>query len=126
LRKELFDMVINSCEKIKFLYLKNIDHINIPQISEMIFNFNNYLKYLTLEILNPSARFPFNERGNYEEKLKISSEILEALGSKDLPLSLHYLDLYLIFDPNNLYTIFKICKQIKFKKLLIRNYNENI
>src|SRR5439155_8684141 len=57
LRKELFDTIINSCEKIKFLHLKNIRHINISQISKMIFNFNNYLKYLTLEIFDPSALY---------------------------------------------------------------------
>ena len=35
LRKELFDTVINFCEKIKFLDLC-IDHINMSQISKMI------------------------------------------------------------------------------------------
>ena len=49
---------------------------------------------------------------------KICSEILKEL-SKDLTISLHYLNLRLMFNPNNLYTILEICKQIKIKKLLI-------
>ena len=69
---------------------------------KMIFNFKNYLKYLTLDAIDP----------HYEV------EILKEL-SKSLSFSLHYLNLRLFFKPNNLYTIFKICEQIKIKKLLI-------
>ena len=39
--------------------------------------------------------------------------------------SLYYLDLFVDFNPNNLQFAFEICKQIKLKKLLFRNYNMN-
>src|SRR5215212_4394733 len=40
LRKKIFDMVIDFCEKIKFLHLNYIDDfVNISQLSKMIFNF---------------------------------------------------------------------------------------
>src|SRR5438876_589100 len=48
LSNELFDIIIDSCKKIKFLHLNNIDLGNISQLSRIL-NFNNYLKYLTLE-----------------------------------------------------------------------------
>ena len=75
LRGKLFDTIIDFCEKIKFLHLYNIDLSNIPQLPKMIFKFENYLKYLTLEV-------KFRQDG-----LEISSMILEEL-SKSLPPSL--------------------------------------
>ena len=116
-RKELFDTVINSCEKIKFLHLCNIDLMNISQISKMISNFNSSLKYLTLETV---FKIYYNEK-DYRESLKISSAILKEL-SNNLP-SLYYLDLRFNINPNDLQIIFDICKQIELKKLLIDNWN---
>ena len=83
---KLFDTIIEFCDKIKFLQLNNIDFMDISQLSKMIkmiLNFNNCLKYLTLEV-----KF----RTDSEDNLKLSSIILKELG-KSLPLSLHYLDL---------------------------------
>src|SRR5947199_9216044 len=82
---ELFDTIIEFCEKIKFLHLQNIDLINIPQLSKMIFKFENYLKYLTLEV-----RFKYGNNNPYhccynadvydiKKSLKVSSMFLEEL-----------------------------------------------
>ena len=54
--------------------------------------------------------------------MKICSAFLKGL-SKNLHLSLYYLDLYFTINPDDLQIIFDICKQIKLDKLLIRNYN---
>ena len=86
--------------------------MNISQLSKMIFNFNNYLKYLTLEI-----KFG-------DSYLKTSSMILNEL-SKSLPQSLHYLDLNLVINPDDLQIAFENCKQVELKKLLIKNWSEN-
>ena len=56
--------------------------------------------------------------------MKTSLAILKEL-SKNLFLSLYYLDLYFVINPDDLETTFDICKQIKLKKLLIRNCNRN-
>ena len=46
--------------------------------------------------------------------------------SKSLPPSLHYLDLNLIINPDDLQIAFENCKQIELKKLLIRNNSSDI
>src|ERR1051325_338456 len=63
LRRELFDTIIDFCDKIKFLHLCNIDHINIPQISKIIFNFSSYLKYLTIEVKLDTTQIIWNVYG---------------------------------------------------------------
>ena len=40
-------------------------------------------------------------------------------------LSLHYLDLSLIINPDDLQFVFENCKQVELKKLLIRNWSKN-
>jgi hypothetical protein len=44
LRNSLFNIIIDSCEKIRYLHLSDIDVMNISQLSKIIFKFNNYLK----------------------------------------------------------------------------------
>jgi len=114
LRGKSFDVIINVCEKIKFLRLAYINLENFSQLSRMILNFNNYLRYLTLEI-----KFDHN-------CLKTSSMILNEL-SKSLPLSLHYLDLNLVItNPDDLKAFFEKCNnQAELKTLLIRNRDMN-
>ena len=109
LRRNLFNIIIDSCEKIKFLRLDYVDIVNVPQLSKMIFSFNDYLKYLTLNV-------------NNADRLKISSMILKDL-SKSLPHSLYYLDLFLIINPDALQIALENFKQTELKKLLIRNDN---
>jgi hypothetical protein len=116
LRRNLFNIIIDSCEKIKFLHLDYVDIVNVPQLYKMIVNANNYLKYLTLEI---------DYYSDNVDRLKISSMILKDL-SKSLPHSLYYLNLHLIINPDDLQIALENCKQADLKKLLIRNdYNEN-
>ena len=98
--------------------------MNISQLSRMISSFNNYLKYLTLEI-NPYRTHDNNYVYSYndyaiKDGLKISSMILKDL-IKSLPYSLYYLDLLLMINPDDLQIAFENCKQIELKKLLIRN-----
>src|SRR5438045_1846571 len=50
--------------------------------------------------------------------------VLEEL-SKSLPLSLHYLDLNLTINPNDLKDFFEKCKRVELKKLLVRSRNRN-
>src|SRR5438045_2162146 len=50
--------------------------------------------------------------------------VLEEL-SKSLPPSLHYLDLNLVINPNDLEDFFEKCKRVELKKLLVRNRNMN-
>src|SRR5207248_1103978 len=103
----LFDAIVDIvCGKIKFLHLSYIDFMNVPQLSKMIDNFNNHLKYLTLEKTNK-----FND---YRENLKLSLMILKEL-NKSLPLSLNYLDLNLPIDPNDLQAFFENYKQVELK-----------
>src|SRR5436190_7071733 len=88
----------------------------------MIFNFKNYLKYLTLEVNVYNCYNPvYND---IEKCLKISSMVLEEL-SKSLPPSLHYLDLNLVINPNDLKDFFEKCKRVELKKLLVQNRNMN-
>jgi hypothetical protein len=114
LRRKLFDTIIDFCEKIKFLSLYAIDFTNIAQLFKMIFNFGKYLKYLTLGIKLPDV---ITDKG-----CSISSIILKEL-SNILPLSLHYLDLNLIINPDDLKIALENFKQIELKKLLIRNWS---
>src|SRR5204863_8912164 len=94
---------------------------NISQISKIIVNVNNYLKYLTLEVNESYLHYHNN---NDENQLKTSSMILKDL-SKSLPHSLYYLDLELMIDPDDLQIAFENCKQIELKRLLIRNGRKN-
>src|SRR5207253_2390922 len=59
-----------------------------------------------------------------EDGLKISSMVLEEL-SKSLTLSLCYLDLNLVINPNDLKSFFENSNQVELKKLLIRNRRYN-
>ena len=45
--------------------------------------------------------------------------------SKSLPLSLRYLDLNLVINPNDLQIAFENCKQVELKKLLIMDWSDN-
>jgi hypothetical protein len=105
LRAKLFDAIIDFCEKIKFLHLSNIYSINIPQLSKMILNFGDYLKYLTIEV-------------NGEVNSQI---VLRELSKSSLHLSLYYLDLHIQIDPDHLQTFFENFNQFGLKKLLIKN-----
>ena len=62
--------------------------MNIPQLSKIIVNVNNYLKYLTIEV---NESYLYYHDNNDENQLKTNSMILEDL-SKSLPQSLYYLD----------------------------------
>jgi hypothetical protein len=110
LRGKLFDTVIDFCKKIRYLHLNYISFTNVSQLSRMILNFQNHLKYLTVE--------------TKEDDLKVSSMILKE-SSKYLPLSLHYLNLNLVVDSNDLEKFFENCDQVKLKKLLIRDKSQN-
>src|SRR5256885_17224463 len=90
-------------------------------MSKMIVKFNDYLKYLTLEV---KYRYYFNDFNDEENCLKVSSLVLEEL-SKSLPLSLHYLDLNLAINQNDLKSFFEKIKQVELKRLLIRNRSRN-
>ena len=98
------DYETNESMKIIFIILNNI--FQLCKIINL-----KYLKYLTLDV-------------KYFHRIEISSIILKEL-SKILPSSLYYLDLYLVINPNDLQVAFESCKQIKLKKLLIRNNSEN-
>ena len=50
LRRNLFNLISDSCVRIKFLHLDHLDLVNTLQLSKIIVNFSNYLKYLTLGI----------------------------------------------------------------------------
>ncbi len=50
--------------------------------------------------------------------------ILKEL-TKSLPLSLHYLDLSLTINPDDLRIAFENCKYVKLKKLLIRDWSSS-
>ena len=101
LRAKLFDAIIDFCEKIKFLHLSNIYSINIPQLSKMILNFGDYLKYLTIEV-------------NGEVNSQI---VLRELSKSSLHLSLYYLDLHIQIDPDHLQTFFE-----NFNQFGLKNY----
>ena len=89
----------------------------------MIYNFDNHLKYFTLESKINNTAVTYDNENN----LKISSMILKELSKSLLSLSLYYLDLKLAINPNDLQTFFENCKQVELKKLLIRNRsNENV
>jgi len=49
MREKVLESITNHCNRIQFLYLKNINHKNIPQLIKLIINLNHCLKYLTLE-----------------------------------------------------------------------------
>ncbi|RIA86693.1 hypothetical protein C1645_828921 [Glomus cerebriforme] len=124
-RKKLFDTIINFCDKIYFLHLNHIDFMNISQLSQMILIFNNYLKYLIIEIkFYEPNHFSINTNYNIDHEndyKKVSSMILKELNNL-LP---YYLDLNLVINPNDLKFVFDNCNQVKLKKLLIRNRSTN-
>ena len=66
----------------------------------------------------------YDEIEDNELGLKISSMILKEL-SKLFPISLHYIDLNLVINPDDLNIAFENCKQVELKKLLIRNWSIN-
>ncbi|PKY29163.1 hypothetical protein RhiirB3_445687 [Rhizophagus irregularis] len=121
-KERLFDAIINYCEKIQFLHLCHIDYNDIPKLSKIILNFNNTLKFLTLEVkFFNFEHFSYNISINNDvDELKISSMILKLL-CDSLPLNLCYLDLNLVINPDDLKLLFDNCDQIDLKKLLIRN-----
>ncbi|RGB27596.1 hypothetical protein C1646_768921 [Rhizophagus diaphanus] len=121
-KERLFDAIINYCEKIQFLHLGHIDYNIIPKLSKIISNFNNTLKFLTLEVkFFHYKHFSYNIGINDDvNELKISSMILKLL-CDILPLNLCYLDLNLVINPDDLKLLFDNCDQIDFKRLLIRN-----
>ncbi|CAI2177920.1 426_t:CDS:1 [Funneliformis geosporum] len=108
-----FKNIITYCNKIKFLHIAYTNHVNIPQICELITQINKYLKYLTFEVM-------FGLDAHSSES---SSNLLKGLGTV-LPNSLEYLNLDLVIDPIDLKTFFDNCKHVVgLNKLLIRNRN---
>src|SRR5205085_10274145 len=107
------------CEKIKFLHLTGISYENISQLFKLITLFNNHLKYLTLEIKYhyfnskeiEEMKSPNFDCKNVDQKddLAVSSIILNKLGQL-LPIGLRYLDLYLVFNPEDLKSFFEHSK----------------
>jgi hypothetical protein len=123
-RVKFFDTIIDFGEKIKFLHLNNTDFTNISQLSKMISNLKN-LEYLTLGIPfhHSSNIYYYNScHDNNDDDLKMSSMILKEL-SKSLPLSLSlsYLDLNLVINPDDLQILLDNNNQVK--RLLIRNWS---
>ncbi|EXX71352.1 hypothetical protein RirG_079290 [Rhizophagus irregularis DAOM 197198w] len=121
-KERLFDAIINYCEKIQFLHLCHIDYNDIPKLSKIIPNFNNTLKFLTLEVkFFNFEHFSYNISINNDvDELKISSMILKLL-CDSLPSNLCYLDLNLVINPDDIKLLFDNCDQIDLKRLLIRN-----
>jgi len=111
MREKVLESITNHCNRIQFLYLKNINHKNIPQLIKLITNLNHCLKYLTLEN---------NDYYHSDNTVKVSTMMLEGLGQSLLD-SLEYLNLYLYFDQNDLQSFLNNYKNDKLKKLLIRN-----
>ena len=119
LREKLFDTINYFCERVKYLSLENINMTNVPQLSKIILKFSNYLKYLTLRCKKKVWNGICDQDG-----FKLGSMILEEL-SKSLPVSLYYLDLSLIIDPDDLKITLESCKRVNLKKLLIRNWGQD-
>ncbi len=114
-REKVFESIINSCDKIKLLYLYDIGDKNIPQLFKLITQFNKHLKYLSLQIKYYCAY-------NIENNLKTSSMILKGLG-QILPDSLEYLDLCLTINSKDLKTFLNNCKNVRLDKLLVQNHH---
>src|SRR4051794_5607200 len=76
LRSKLFNLIIDFCEKIKFLHLDYMDSTNISQLTKIIIHFNNYLKYpLGIQIHS----YGFYDTSDVVDDLKTSSRILREL-----------------------------------------------
>jgi len=108
-REDLLECITDHCDKIKFLHLDNIITTSVPQLFRLIANLNHCLKYLTIESSNYSH---------------VSTMILKEL-SQNLPNSLEYLDLNLLFNQNDLQILLNNYKNDGLKKLLIRNRSYN-
>lgn len=108
--EDFYEFIIKYCEKIKFLYLTEINNNEILSnlLLEIIELFNNDLRYLTLEA-----------------KGKLGKNFLRELG-QSLPINLEYLNLFFDLEPNSLNHFFENCRHVNnLKKLLICNISKN-
>ncbi|CAG8566176.1 4195_t:CDS:2 [Funneliformis caledonium] len=126
-RNNVYESIINYCEKIQFLHLLEIDHVDIPQLIKLIIHVRKHLKYLSLQVKN-NRRSCISYRISkiyVNEPLRVSSMILENLG-QILPDTLKYLELRLEIDPINLKIFLNNCKHIVgLSRLLVMNKNLN-
>ncbi|GBC03181.1 hypothetical protein RclHR1_00500029 [Rhizophagus clarus] len=123
--KKLLEILLNSCNNIKFLYLTDISYSNINQLLQLITFLNNSLKYLTINVR--FVNWYDNElNDNYQRSLKTSSKILKRLG-QELPSELKYLNLsFILIDSDDLQQFFENSKRVKFEKILLRTRNNDI
>ncbi|CAG8640575.1 9413_t:CDS:2, partial [Rhizophagus irregularis] len=127
IKKDIFQSILHYCEKIKFIHFTKLNHDNIPDLNDLILNFSNTLKYLTLDIDCIRITTPYMEDDDsnvIQNMKKTSTLLLQQLGQL-LPPTLEYIDLFLIIDPINLEIFLNNIKHIKnLKKLLLRNSRE--
>ncbi|CAG8507640.1 3301_t:CDS:1 [Funneliformis mosseae] len=127
-KRNIFDSISHYCEKIKFIHFTEIQHEHIPRLNDLLSCFGTTLRYLTLDIkydFNHYPRFSFRRliRIEDEHSQSASTLLLQQLGQA-LPLTLEYIDLFLILDPINLQTFLDNCKHLKLKRFLLRNMRE--
>ncbi|CAG8612707.1 12742_t:CDS:2 [Funneliformis caledonium] len=123
-RKIIYESIINHCNKVQFLHISEIEHVDIVQLFKLITHVRKHLKYLSLQIQN--HRQPCLIESDYDDQqLRVSSMILTNLG-QILPDTLKYLELNLEIDPINLKIFLDNCKHIVgLNSLLVINKSQN-
>ncbi|CAG8574825.1 6994_t:CDS:1 [Funneliformis mosseae] len=123
-RKIIYESIINHCNKVQFLHISEIEHVDIVQLFKLITHVRKHLKYLSLQIRN--HRQPCLIESDYDDQqLRVSSMILTNLG-QILPDTLKYLELKLEIDPINLKIFLDNCKHIVgLNSLLVINKSQN-
>ncbi|CAG8579839.1 14438_t:CDS:2 [Funneliformis caledonium] len=122
-RQIVFESIINYCDKIQFLHLYEIDHVDILPFFKLITHVRKNLKYLSLSNKTSDCMsISINM-----DHLRVCSMILDNLG-QILPDSLKYLELKLEIDPTNLKIFLDNCKHIDglSRLLVINKYNKDI
>ncbi|PKK64513.1 hypothetical protein RhiirC2_787389 [Rhizophagus irregularis] len=114
-KRQLLELVVKYCTKIKYFDLAGPDNNNINPTFNLIKNNMQNLNYLFIEF-----DLEFDDYNLSDDVIKISSIILQNLG-QILPSRLEYLCLELSFNMNDLEIFLNNSQNTFIKKLLIKN-----
>ncbi|PKC59642.1 hypothetical protein RhiirA1_469154 [Rhizophagus irregularis] len=114
-KRQLLELVVKYCTKIKYFDLAGPDYNNINPTFNLIKNNMQNLNHLFIEF-----DLEFDDYNLSDDVIKISSIILQNLG-QILPSRLEYLCLELSFNMNDLEIFLNNSQNTFIKKLLIKN-----
>jgi hypothetical protein len=127
IKKDIFQSILHYCERIKFIHFTKLNHDSIPDLNELLLNFGNTLRFITLDIdcIRITTPYMEDDDSNVIQNMKKTSILLLQQLGQLLPPTLEYIDLFLIIDPINLEIFLNNCKHIfNLSKLLLRNSRE--